>query len=471
MNTEEDSNALGAEKEGALRKELYAYQKEGARALLQRRRCILGDRMGMGKTLQIIEACAPARRVLVTCPSTVRGVWKAEIEKWTGEGPGSVVVVVEPEDALLVTPSTRWLIVNYDALRVVRSDGRARPVTKAGRSVFKFKPDTLVIDEAHEIANHTTQAYKGALLIAKQAERVYLATGSPMDVVADWWPLLHLLYPERYRSRWAFLKKHASARPGLYGWVYDERPTNASALAEELRPYFIRREPPRSMQSTTSTVWLEETPTQKSYRKEIEQELIAIIDDHLLFVQQAITKLLRLQQLAIDPRLIGAGEAGLKVPYVVDFVKNRAHKVVVFTTFSQAARLVSAEMDAAGIKHALLTGDQPHSERDGLVAQFQTDASMRAFVATIKVGGPGISLTAASAVLFLNAHYSPSANAQAVARVLRHGQTKPVDVVHLRTKSPSEDHVYATLERKDHNIRSVLDLAKTYANMLKETEI
>jgi SNF2 family DNA or RNA helicase len=87
-------------------------------------------------------------------------------------------------------------------------------------------------------------------------------------------------------------------------------------------------------------------------------------------------------------------------------------------------------LEAKGVTVATLTGDTKQVDRDGLVQDFQ-DGKYSIFAATIKAGGVGLTLTAASTVVFLDRDWSPSANRQAEDRLHRIGQKNAVQVIDL----------------------------------------
>jgi len=177
--------------------------------------------------------------------------------------------------------------------------------------------------------------------------------------------------------------------------------------------------------------------------------------------------LVRLQQVSVDPRILGGSDPGAKLPFLVDLVKSTSQKVVVFTTYASAAILAHQDLARAKVSAALLTGDTPHSARNHVIGRFQTDARVRVFVTTIQAGGPGIDLTAGSVVVFVNRHYTPAMNDQAQARVDRIGQNLPITVYNLRTENSVDDHVYDVLGDKEESVDNLLDVYRIYANTLQ----
>jgi SNF2 family DNA or RNA helicase len=466
---------------------LFKFQEDGVEILRETKRMILGDDMGVGKTPQLICANRDGRRIIVSCPSTVRSVWERELPKW---GEDNFVILRKPKDVNLITPTTKWIVCNHESLRIHRLDALGRKVddkgrytenkkkyegqspfktvasTEIGATLFKLGHDRFVLDEAHLMANNKAGWTKGALILAKAAERVYPATGTPMVSVESLWTLLNMVAPNVFRSKWKFLQKHADAKPGVFGWEKNRHATDPQALADEIRPYFLRREkrdvfkdmPPRTVQD----VYLDPTDQQTSINESIKNDLLIEIGDDFIMTPSTITQMVRLQQVSIDPRILGIKSAGSKIGYTVDLIQGTTQKVVVFCTFAEALSLLSQELDKEGVKHHKMTGDTEDTERTRMIEDFQTNPDIRSFITTTQAGGPGIDLTAGTIAVFINRHYTPSINLQAEARIDRYPQDKPITIINLRTTGSIDDHAYDALSDKEHAAKSVLDILKSF---------
>jgi SNF2 family DNA or RNA helicase len=450
----------------------YPYQEEGSNRIRKDKRVLVADPMGTGKTMQLILGNAHHKRILIVCPPTLKYVWQKEIAKWTGE---ESLIINGAKDASKVCSHTKWLIVNYECIRLksVNISGRGGlvPSTAAGKVVFAWKPNSVIFDEADTLSNPKAAWSVGAMHLAKNTECVYPATGTPWLIgVEDLWMMLHLVAPQEYPSRWKFLIKHANAHQGKWGWVWNEKATDPTALAREIAPYFMRREiediglqlPPKL---PTQTINLPATPEQERLFKEIKEEMVAEINaggDEFMLVQTMLTKIGRLRQVSIDPRLVGSDKPGAKIAECVRRVRGLPGKSVVFSCFSGAANLMSEELDKAGVKHVLMTGDTPQDVRGDLVKMYQEDDEVRAFVTTIKAGGPGITLTSGCETHFLDRHWVPSRNAQAEHRVDRIGQTKPVRVHNYITEESVDQYVYDISERREQDKKEFMEALKRF---------
>jgi len=444
---------------------LYGFQRVGVDFLTRARRAILGDDMGLGKTAQAITACADAERVLVVCPNTLKGNWAAEVGKWA---PGRPAVAVRgparKKEATIRGFEGGFLVVNVEAVRRVR---RSATGAQALLDVLlSMRWDVLIVDEAHCIKNRSSQQTKGVLELATRTPRVYLLTGTPiMNRVDDLWAPLHVLYPRRYASFWSFVRRHTIAFKGRYGWVIDGKPTRPAELRLELAPVFMRREKeevfPDMPRKVYQQVWLDLEGEQLRIYQDIERLAMAQVNDDTTVVTPGIlAQLTRCKQVAVSPGLIGGRPDGVKLDALLDIVHGTDQKVLVFSQFAEAIKLAAGRLERENIGHVILIGETKEEERDEAIARFQTAPEVQVFLATTQAGGAGITLTAASLVVFLDKHWTPATNEQAVDRTRPHMQTRPVQIVELLARDTVDEMVEAVLAGKVGIIEAVISKKK-----------
>ena len=219
------------------------YQRAAIDAMAERKRAILADDMGLGKTFEAISAVeeyrlrnvmkdgvtAPDGPKLVICPSSVKGSWKRELDRWLDE---PEVVVVDGR-----TPDKRaeqikdgikhdaWIIVNWEQLRVQKvkikknlRNGGTRTVTEKlmKEPLFEQTPWLAVLaDEVHRAKNRDSQQTQG--LWRCKGEVMFGLTGTPiMNSPDELWSLLRWLYPDEYHERGERHKTGAQAYWAFY---------------------------------------------------------------------------------------------------------------------------------------------------------------------------------------------------------------------------------------------------------------
>ena len=214
---------------------LTAFQRVGVNFVLNNKRCILADDVGMGKTAQVLEAIELSERqqcVLVICTNSAKWWWKDEIEKWF---PGQDRFVVEAatrrDDILRFQETQGFLIINWELVRLLPQ--------------LKNKPwHWIVADEAHRLKNHTTQTWKHVNGLITQ--RLVLLTATPIsNAPSDLWALLHLLYSAKYPSYKRFYEMYVNYTVDRNGFnkINRAKPTrNVELLQREIAPMMLRRD-------------------------------------------------------------------------------------------------------------------------------------------------------------------------------------------------------------------------------------
>jgi len=160
--------------------------------------------------------------------------------------------------------------------------------------------------------------------------------------------------------------------------------------------------------------------------------------------------LTKLRQVACDPRLLEIPySAGGKLRALVEIVldaKAKGEKVLVFSSFKSMILLLEKDLAKFGIVTCTITGDT--EDREGAVKRFQTDPKVHVFLITLKAGGSGLNLTAATRVVHFDPWWNPAAQDQASDRAYRIGQTKPVTVVSLLAAGTVEEKVIQAIGKK-----------------------
>jgi SWI/SNF-related matrix-associated actin-dependent regulator of chromatin subfamily A-like protein 1 len=190
--------------------ELYEYQKEGIRFILERPGTLLADDMGCGKTRQAVEAInalPTLRRILIVCPATVRIHWRRELEKWLTR-PLSIGVAGVDEVPEEILTQAAVLVINYDRLVQYRELLHSRVW---GMAIF---------DEVHLLK--TLEAKRSQVALKIQAVKRLALSGTPLPnrPVELYGPLAWL---NRVR-----LTNHmvggVVAGPGFDGWLFPGEP-------------------------------------------------------------------------------------------------------------------------------------------------------------------------------------------------------------------------------------------------------
>jgi SNF2 family DNA or RNA helicase len=193
------------------------------------------------------------------------------------------------------------------------------------------------------------------------------------------------------------------------------------------------------------------TEQQQDLYDQMAKEALIMWGSRAIAVDVKIAQITRLRQLVTDPGALLEGYTGGsgKLDKLVEEVREAPGKVVVFSQFAEIIERASKVLTEAGFKTVTLTGRKNRKQRDAAVEQLQK-GDARVLLATIKTGGEGLTLTAASKVVFLDPAWNPAGLQQAEDRIYRIGQLADlVETVILRTSNSIDDFMWDVIARKD----------------------
>jgi SNF2 family DNA or RNA helicase len=416
------------------RGKLRPYQVDGVRFLLGRGlNAILADEMGLGKTIETIAAVEAAdARAFVVGPANVLYNWKDEVERFTDEP-----AAVYHEGRLMGPREARFLLTTYDALQrlgPVEDEIASRPV--------------LVLDEAHYIRNPDTLRAKlvGAL---PQKQRVLL-TGTPMvNSIEDYYELLRQVEPAKWGTR-ALFRDTWLVDPVLFNKYAQVRVATANLLQRAARGVLLRRRkddvladlPPR----TVSVRHHELSPQELVAYRQLEaraEETLRRNPGSEVAIFAAIHALRQALAMA-------------RVPVVAERVRElreAGEAVVVYAHYLEPLRSLKQQF---GAEAAMLEGATPPRERQQIARTLGQEGGPQVLVAQMEAGGIGLNFTGARHVVFLHFGWTPAVHLQAMDRVHRIGQSKPVFVDFFVTPATIDERMVAILLRKEADQNLVL---------------
>jgi SWI/SNF-related matrix-associated actin-dependent regulator 1 of chromatin subfamily A len=141
----------------------------------------------------------------------------------------------------------------------------------------------------------------------------------------------------------------------------------------------------------------------------------------------------------------------------IESATEEGQKVIVFSQYMETIKTIEAQLRAKGIACVSLTGESGMNERQDAVDAFQENEKIKVFIANIKAGGVGITLTAASIVMFADLEWSPEVHAQAEDRAHRYGQEGTVNVYYYIQPETIEVENMGMLEDKAELIQAILE--------------
>ncbi|MBR7743978.1 DEAD/DEAH box helicase [Phycicoccus sp. BSK3Z-2] len=421
---------------------------------------VLADDMGLGKTVQTLAMVQRAHErgqltdpVLVVAPTSVLSTWAGEAERFV---PGLRTAVVDRtrgkdrRSLEAAVGDAHVVITSYTVARIDEASWRSRPW------------GAVILDEAQFVKNHQAKTYQAVRRLSARAK--FAITGTPLEnSLMDLWSLLSIVAPGLHPKPGAF--KEQWANPIERDGDQDRLDT----LRRRVRPLMLRRTkeavarelPPKQEQILTVDLHPRHRAVYDRHLQRERQRLLGLIDDldgNRMAVLRALTAL---RQMALDPALVDDEYAGLatsaKVDTLVEYVGELAeegHRALVFSQFTGFLSIVRERLAAEGIAYEYLDG-RTRDRADRIAAFREGDAPV--FLISLKAGGFGLTLTEADYVFVLDPWWNPAAEAQAIDRAHRIGQTRPVNVYRLVARDTVEEKVVALQERKRDLFQKVVD--------------
>ncbi|MFN8827124.1 MAG: SNF2-related protein [Planctomycetota bacterium] len=421
----------------------------------------LADDMGLGKTVQVLAllagehgpgggAEAPS---LLVAPRSLVGNWAAEAAKFA---PGLAVLDFSTGDRWEVHGRERLakaqlVLTTYGSLR-----NDAPRFAELGQRFHH-----VVLDEAHAVKNSNSQNAKAVRLLA--ARHRLALSGTPVENhFGELWSLFEFLNP-------GMLGQLAGFRTLFGKGTAKEASAESRALVQKaLRPVLLRRtkaqvlhELPAKVEQTLFCT-LEGTAAQRyAQLAEHFRTLVAGgvgFDGKQNFV--LLQGLLRLRQAAcheglIDPQRSGESSAKLDVLLpALEQIAEEGHKALVFSQFTTLLDLIEPHLQARGLVYERLDGSTQN--RPARVKRFTSDPDCKVFLISLKAGGTGLNLVAASYVFLLDPWWNPAAELQAIDRAHRMGQQRTVHAYRIVTKGTIEERVLELQAQKKQLTEAVL---------------
>ena len=446
---------------------LRPYQEAGVRWLYLLTRLGLGaclaDDMGLGKTIQVLALLLVLKREqteggpsLLVAPASLLANWAAEAERFA---PSLRVKVVHP--SLMPAAQMRALaaadFANADL--VVTSYGSLLRAPALENASWRL----VVIDEAQAIKNPGAKQTRQVKKL-KANSRIAL-TGTPVENrISDLWSIFDFTHPGLLGNATVFGKySKRLAQGGHFG-----------PLRALVQPYILRRlKSDKSVindlpDKTEVKAWCHLSPVQAALYQRAVQDLEVALNEAQGMGRRGVVLgfLMRFKQICNHPsQWLGDGrwaadESGkfARLRELVEVIAAKQEKLLVFTQFRETTQPLAAFLGGIfGRDGLVLHGGTPVAKRRDLVKQFQEDELTPFFVLSLKAGGAGLNLTAASHVIHFDRWWNPAVENQATDRAYRIGQKKNVLVHKFVCKGTVEDRIDALIESKQQLVKDVLE--------------
>ena len=419
---------------------------------------ILADEMGLGKTVSVLgfltfmkmENLFPrdTRPPLIALPASLLYNWVHEAKRFcpgirlhihAGSSRKERISDIDSADLILTTYGT------------IRND----PHLSSGPPF-----SCLVLDEAHMVKNPDSRTHR-AILSLPSFRRIAV-TGTPVENrMTDLWGIFNILMPGFLGSRLLFEHRFFRENEGGAG-----RNSRIELLRNLLSPLILRRTKENVLSDLPPKVevdiWIDPTKEEHSLYSRLKargtEEIHSSNFQAGPLRMAYLTLLLRLRQLACHPALLpeeirGSLTRSSKFDLVLEKLSEgtaEGHKILLFSQFTAILDLFEAALPERGITSVRLDGSTPLPERKKRVDAFQSEGpgSPSVFLASLKAGGVGLTLTRADYVFHYDPWWNPQVEAQASDRSHRIGQDKKVFVYRFLVRGTVEERVRILKESK-----------------------
>jgi non-specific serine/threonine protein kinase len=417
----------------------------------------LADDMGLGKTIQILslllvltsESKGKGKPSLLVAPASLLANWAAEIARFA---PSLKAVVVHPSAAASEYSKTNGAVIPAHVDLVITSYGflqRSPALTSASWRL-------AVLDEAQAIKNPS--AKQSQTVKQLKAETRIALTGTPIENrLSDLWSIFDFVNPGLLgtsKQFSTFVKRLADRKHNPYG-----------PLRDLVRPYILRRLktdkkiicdlPDKTEMKAFCALSRKQAALYQQAVEDLEKQLKIV--DGIKRRGIVLAFLMRLKQICNHPsQWLGDGswaeeDSGkfARLRDIADVIVARQEKALVFTQFRETTAPLAQFLGGVfGRPGLVLHGETPVKKRQDLVRQFQEDENVPFFVLSVKAGGAGLNLTAASHVIHYDRWWNPAVENQATDRAFRIGQTKNVLVHKFICRGTVEDKIDQMIESK-----------------------
>ena len=436
---------------------------------------LIADDMGLGKTLQVIATLLKLKedgefekhKGLIVVPTTLLTNWQKEIHKFAPDLKAHVYH--GPKRSLTPLKEADLLITTY---------GIARSETT---KLNKEKWLTLVIDEAQNIKNPSTAQTKA---IKKLKAPVKIAmSGTPVENrLSDYWSVFDFSNKGYLGTLKKFKENFANPIEN------DKDKKQLRKFRKVTEPFILRR-----LKSDKTIIkdlpdkiekdqYCKLTPEQTAvYQSVVDASMNSVESAEGISRKGQILKLITalkqvcnhpkqfLKKGKDDPAL--SGKCGLLFDLLRQLLDN-GEKALIFTQYKEMGKLLVKMLDEEfGLEVPFLYGGVSRKKRDEMVEDFQNNRTTRIMILSLKAGGTGLNLTAASNVIHYDLWWNPAVEAQATDRAYRIGQTRNVMVHRFITKGTFEEKINKLLQEKKNLANMTISTGEKWIGDLSNKEL
>ena len=348
------------------------------------------------------------------------------------------------------------LIMNVESLSTKKGVDFAARFLNSHRTM-------MAIDESTTIKNPTAKRTKNIVALGKYAQYKRILTGSPVTKSPlDLYTQCEFLDPWLldHQSFYSFRTRYAVMRKMNFGGRSVEIPVgykNLGELSDKLKPFSDRVLKDDCLDLPKKTFMkrtVQLTPDQFKVYEQMKKEALAVMNGKMTTTANALTQLMRLQQITCGHFKADDGTTqeinSNRLDELINVLGELEGKVVIWAHWQSDVRQIikAVVKDFGNNSFVDYYGLTPQNERQQNIKRFQEDDACRFFIGTPQTGGYGITLTAASNMVYYSNGYDLEKRQQSEARIDRIGQEKPMTYIDIICEDTVDERIVKALRKK-----------------------
>ena len=348
------------------------------------------------------------------------------------------------------------LIMNVESLSTKKGVDFAARFLNSHRTM-------MAIDESTTIKNPTAKRTKNIVALGKYAQYKRILTGSPVTKSPlDLYTQCEFLDPWLldHQSFYSFRTRYAVMRKMNFGGSSVEIPVgykNLGELSDKLKPFSDRVLKDDCLDLPKKTFMkrtVQLTPDQFKVYEQMKKEALAVMNGKMTTTANALTQLMRLQQITCGHFKADDGTTqeinSNRLDELINVLGELEGKVVIWAHWQSDVRQIikAVVKDFGNNSFVDYYGLTPQDERQQNIKRFQEDDACRFFIGTPQTGGYGITLTAASNMVYYSNGYDLEKRQQSEARIDRIGQEKPMTYIDIICEDTVDERIVKALRKK-----------------------
>lgn len=457
----------------------FEHQVVTTEFLITNKKCHIWNEAGTGKTACVVWAINyikktinSSSKILVICTkSTMENVWWREFFKLSSDLSVDVLAGDKKTRLKLLKKDSDVFVINHDGVKVISAD------------LAKKKFDVVVVDESTALKNAQSERWKKTNAICKNAEYIWLLTGtpapqSPMDLFGQG----RLVDPDNIGRSYIRFRDLLMNHISMYKWLPK---SNWESIAKEKIGKVLRYTRSECLDLpcvTYSNYYVGMSSIQKTAFDDIKKRSISELQlaetggVKILAVHEGVVRLKLLQiccgfvysqlneDLNLDDdadivtKVIGDLTPEERLESTLDIICECDKGVLLFAPFRSALQKISEFLTSKKITNEVISGSVSGKKRNEIFDKFQS-GEIKVIIAHPRTMGHGITLTAADTVIWYCVTSDNEIYEQANARINRIGQTSKMRVIHLLS-TKFEESVLSKLQHKQKTQQTLLDILK-----------